>query len=222
MSGVFLEIAPVALFWAISPIIISVVILLLSTKRSIGNTLAFVLPSFVGSMVVGIVLVITLQGYDYTKNSAGSDATYYVALGAAAFFFLATLVVWWKLPKGSKGMKMPKWVEYIDEMKPRTALVYGSILFLNNVILTITAVGDVLRGQLSQTTGVIMIISFVLIGTIGMWLPLGYKLVAPETSVGNIERMREWLIINNKTILIVEFLLLGFIELGKGLAGLLH
>jgi hypothetical protein len=71
-------------------------------------------------------------------------------------------------------------------------------------------------------TGVIMIISFVLIGTVGMWVPLGYKLLKPEESVERFERMREWLIINNRTILIWEFAILGAIQLGKGIVGLVQ
>jgi Sap, sulfolipid-1-addressing protein len=220
VNSVFLEIAPVAFFWALSPVIISVVILLLSTKRSIANTVSFVLPSFLGTMVVGVGLVVALQGYDYNKNSTGSDLTYVAAIICALVFFAITFVIWWKMPKGSRDMKMPKWVQYIDEMKPRTALVYGSILFLNNVFLTITAVGDVLRGQLSLASGIIMIISFILIGTLGMWVPLGYKLIKPEESVDKFERMREWLIVNNRLILILEFSILGAIQLIKGIVGL--
>ena len=222
MGSVFIQLAPVALFWAISPVIICVVILLLSTKRSIGNTIAFVLPSFLGTMLVGVVLVITLQGYDYKTGSEASALTYVAAIVCAAVFFLIAFLFWWKMPKGGKDMKLPKWVQYIDEMKPRTALVYGTILFLNNVFLTLTAVGDVLRGQLSVAAGVFAIISFVLVGTLGMWVPLTYKLVAPEKSIDNIERMREWLIVNNRLILILEFSILGALQLVKGIVGLLH
>jgi hypothetical protein len=222
MGSVFVQIAPVALFWALSPVIISVVILLLSTRRSIGNTIAFVLPSFLGTMLVGVVLVVTLQGKDYSKNSTASDLTYVAAIVCAAVFFLITFVVWWKMPKGSKDMKMPKWVQYLDRITPRTALIYGSILFLNNVFLTLTAVGDVLRGQLTVAAGVFAIISFVLVGTLGMWVPLTYKLVSPDKSVEAFERMREWLIINNRLILILEFSILGALQLVKGIVGLVH
>jgi hypothetical protein len=222
MSSVLLQIAPVALFWAFSPVIISCVILLLSTKKSVANTMAFVLPSFFGSMVVGVILIVALDGYDYTQGTEASTLTYVAAIVCAAVFFLIAFLVWWKMPKGSRDMKMPKWVQYLDQINPRSALLYGSILFLNNLFLTLTAVGDVLRGQLSVTAGVLTIIGFVLVGTLGLWVPLTYKLVASdEKSVVAFAKMREWLIVNQRTILLLEFLILGAIQLAKGLIGLL-
>jgi uncharacterized protein YacL len=215
--------AAMGLFWAFSPVIISCVILLLSTKRSITNTMAFVLPSFLGSMLVGVLLILALQGHDYSQGSEASQLTYVAAIVCAAVFFLITFVVWWKMPKGSRDMKMPKWVQYLDQITPRKALLYGSILFLNNLFLTLTAVGDVLRGELSVASGVLVIIGFVLIGTLGLWVPLTYKLVAPEEkSVVAFEKMREWLIVNQRLILILEFSILGAIQLVKGIVGLAH
>jgi hypothetical protein len=117
-------------------------------------------------------------------------------------------------------MKMPKWVQSLDDVTPRTVLVFGGILFLNNVFLTITAVMDILLAKLSLTNGIITVIGFVLIGTLGLWVPLTYKIVSPEKSTPEFERMREWLIIHNRDILIFEFAFLGVLELVKGLVGL--
>ena len=218
----FLKIAPIAFFWAFSPVIVSVVVLLLTTAKPVRNTLAFTLPSVFGSMLVGVILVVVLQGKDFSPNSNASNLTYVAQLVTAAIFFLVLLLIFWKLPKGSKDMKMPKWVRSLDRVSPRTALVFGSILFLNNVFLTITAVADILLAKQSVTTDVITIVVFVLVGTLGLWVPLTYKIISPEKSTPNFELMREWLIIHNRGILVFEFAFLGVLELVKGIVGLLH
>ena len=172
-------------------------------------------------MAVGIIVVIIFQGKDFSKNSSASTLTYVAQIVAAAIFFLALFLIWWKLPKGKEGMKMPKWVEYLDKVTPRGALMYGSILFLNNLMLTLTAVATILLAQQSLTADIVTIIVFVIIGTLGLWVPLTYKIVAPESSTPRFELMREWLIIHNRDILILEFGILGVLELVKGLVGLL-
>jgi hypothetical protein len=183
--------------------------------------MAFVLPSFIGSMLVGAFLVYALQSYNYSNGSEASQLTYVAALACAGVFFVITFVVWWKLPKGRVDMKMPKWVTYLDQITPRKALLYGSILFVNNLFLTITAVGDVLRGELSVASGILVIIGFVLVGTLGLWVPLTYKLAAsPEKSDVAFANMREWLIVNQRLMLILEFSILGAIQLVKGIVGL--
>ena len=222
MGDLILKILPIALFWAFSPLIVSIVILLLSTRRAIANTLAFVLPSVLGSMAVGIIFVVVAAGKDYSqKSTTASSLTYAAQLAAAGVFLLLALLCWWKLPKGSEGMKMPKWVQYLDDVTPKSALLFGGILFLNNVILTVTAVLDILLAKVSTTEGILVVIIFTLVGTLGLWVPLSYRIIAPRKSESDIERMRVWLIRHNRDILIFEFLFLGVLELVKGLAGLL-
>ncbi len=172
-------------------------------------------------MAVGIILVIVAAGKDYSQKSTASNLTYAAQLAAAAVFLLLALLCWWKLPKGSEGMKMPKWVQYLDNVTPKSALLFGSILFFNNVILTVTAVFDILLAKVGTAQGVLVVIIFTLVGTLGLWVPLSYKIVAPRKSEPDIERMRVWLIRHNRDILIFECLFLGVLELVKGLVGLL-
>jgi Sap, sulfolipid-1-addressing protein len=221
-ARVMLQVLPQALFLALSPLVIAIVILLLTTKKPIRNALAFTLPSFLGSMVVGIVLILVLYSKNYQPKSTASDLTYWAQILTAVIFFAIAFLCWWKLPKGSDSMKMPKWVTYIDRMEPRTALIYGAILFLNNVFFTFTAVTIVLQGQLSASEGVKIIVYFTLIATVGMWAPIAYKLVAPESSPPNIERARLWFIKHNRIILILEFGIVGLLVLIEGVVGLVR
>jgi len=222
MGQVMLEVLPIALFLALSPVVIAIVILLLSTKKPVRNALAFTLPPIIGSLAVGIILILMLYNKDYQPKSTASDLTYVVQILTAVVLLVIAFLCWWKLPKAGDSMKMPKWVTYIDRIEPRTALIFGTILFLNNVFFTFTVVTDILQAQLSASDGILVVVYFTVIGTLGMWVPVTYKLVAPESSTPNIERARQWFIKHNRIILILEFGILGVLALAKGLIGLLR
>jgi hypothetical protein len=220
MGDLILKIAPIAFFWALSPVIVCVVILLLSQENGIRKAFAFVLPSVVGSMAVGIILVATLQNHNFSSGSTNSELTYIAALCTGVLFLLVAGLCWWKIPRKGAEVKMPKWVGYIDNAGPKTALYFGLILFVNNVILTITAVLDILVSPVSVTDGIIVIIIFVIIGTLGLWIPVTYRVAAPAKSEEGIERARMWIIRHYRALLIFEFVFLGIIELVKGIIGL--
>lgn len=223
MGQVILQVLPAALFLAFSPVIIAIVVLFLASRKPLRNSLAFTLPSIVGSMLVGVVLIVLFYGRDFTPRSTNSDLTYWAQIITAVVFLVIGFFCWWKLPKATDTVKLPKWAQYIDTMEPRKALLFGVILFLNNVFFTFTAVVDTLVAQpaLSITEGIIVLAVFTLISTVGMWALIVYKVASPEASTTNIHRMRDWLIRHNRIILILEFTILGALTLVKGIIGLL-
>jgi hypothetical protein len=223
MGHVILQVLPAALFLAFSPVIVALVVLLLASRKPLRNSLAFTLPSILGSMLVGIVIIVAFNGKNFTPKSTASDLTYWAQIITAVIFLVIAFFCWWKLPKASDSMKLPKWAEYIDTIEPRKALLFGVILFLNNVFFTFTAVVDTLTAQpkLSVSQGIVVLAFFTLISTVGMWTLIVYKIAAPESSTPNIERMRTWLIKYNRIILILEFGILGALTLVKGIVGLL-
>ncbi len=224
MGHVVLQVLPSALFLAFSPVIIALVVLLLASSKPLRNSMAFTLPSIVGSMLVGMVLIVAFNGRDFTPKSTASDLTYWAQIITGVVFFVIGFFCWWKLPKGSDSMKLPKWAQYIDTLEPRKALLFGVILFLNNVFFTFTAVVDTLVAQpkLSVADGFLVLLFFTLISTVGMWTLIVYKIAAPESSTPNFERMRTWLIRYNRIILILEFGILGVLTLLKGVIGLIR
>ena len=223
MGHVVLQVLPSALFLAFSPVIIALVVLLLASRKPLRNFLAFTLPSIIGSMLVGIILIVAFNGRDFTKNTT-SNLTYWAQIITAVVFLVIGFFCWWNMPKASDSMKLPKWAQYIDTLEPRKALLFGVILFLNNVFFTFTAVVDTLVAQpkLSVADGFLVLLFFTLISTVGMWTLIVYKIAAPESSTPNFERMRTWLIRYNRIILILEFGILGVLTLLKGVIGLIR
>ena len=91
-----LKLAPLAIFWAVSPITIVIGIMFLSGSRGLLKGLAFVLPAAVGSIVVGIVVLLTLNTRDFKHASNPSTIAYAGQLVVALLFF-AFAFFWWKI-----------------------------------------------------------------------------------------------------------------------------
>ena len=216
-----LKLAPLAIFWAVSPLTIIIGIMFLSGSRGLLKGLAFVLPGVVGSIVVGIVVLLTLNAKDFTHKANASTVAYVGQLVVALLFF-AFAFFWWRIQsRREKQPKMPKWVQFLDSFKPSRVLAIGLYEFFSDALFTVAAVVDILLARIGTFEGVIIIIVFVLFGMVGLWIPIFVRIVSPEKSATRLESMRQWLLANAQMILVFEFVCLGVIEALKGLVGLL-
>ena len=216
-----LKLAPLAIFWAVSPLTIIIGIMFLSGSRGLLKGLAFVLPGVVGSIVVGIVVLLTLNAKDFTHKANASTVAYVGQLVVALLFF-AFAFFWWRIQsRREKQPKMPKWVQFLDSFKPSRVLAIGLYEFFSDALFTVAAVVDILLARIGTFEGVIIIIVFVLLGMVGLWIPIFVRIVSPEKSATRLESMRQWLLANAQMILVFEFVCLGVIEALKGLVGLL-
>ena len=216
-----LKIAPLAVFWAVSPLTIIIGIMFLSGSKGLLKGLAFVLPGIVGSIVVGIIVLLTVNTRDFTHKANASTVAYIGQLVTALLFF-AFAFFWWKIQsRREKQPKMPKWVQFLDSFKPSRVLAIGLYEFLSDALFTVAAVVDILLARIGTAEGVIIIIIFVLFGMVGLWIPVFVRIVSPAKSASRLESMRQWLLANAQLILVFEFVCLGVIEALKGLIGLL-
>jgi hypothetical protein len=216
-----LKLAPLAIFWAVSPLTIIIGIMFLSGSRGLLKGLAFVLPGVIGSIVVGIIVLLTVNAKDFTQKPNASTLAYVGQLVVALLFF-AFAFFWWRIQsRREKQPRMPKWVQFLDSFKPSRVLAIGLYEFLSDALFTVAAVVDILLARIGTFEGVIIIIVFVLFGMVGLWIPIFVRVVSPEKSAARLESMRQWLLANAQLILVFEFVCLGVIEALKGLVGLL-
>ena len=193
----------------------------LSGSRGLLKGLAFVLPGVIGSIVVGIIVLLTVNAKDFTQKPNASTLAYVGQLVVALLFF-AFAFFWWRIQsRREKQPRMPKWVQFLDSFKPSRVLAIGLYEFLSDALFTVAAVVDILLARIGTFEGVIIIIVFVLFGMVGLWIPIFVRVVSPEKSAARLESMRQWLLANAQLILVFEFVCLGVIEALKGLVGLL-
>ena len=118
---------------------------------------------------------------------------------------------------------MPKWMAEVDSMMPSKALVLGLLLSAvvpKNLLLALSAGVIVREAGLTVSEASVVIIVFTAIATSTVAIPVVAHLVAPARMRGPFESLREWLVENNVTIMVLLLLLIGVVMIGNGIANL--
>jgi len=205
---------------AISPIPIIAVVLMLSTPKGKGNGLAFLFGWLVGLGLVGVIVLLVADPAGASED--GGPSTWvgwlFVVLGLLAVFigirsFLGR-------PRGDEEPPMPKWMSAIDQFTPGKSVGLGFLLAaLNpkNLTLTLAAAASIAAAGLSSTDSYIVLAVFVLIGTIGLAIPIGIFFLGGDTAAETLAELRHWLAINNATIMAVLMVVIGAKLVGSGM-----
>ena len=108
-------------------------------------------------------------------------------------------------------------------MMPSKALALGLLLSAEvpkNMLLALSAGVIVGEAGLSVGEASVVIVVFTAIATSTVAVPVVAHLVAPARMRGPLERLREWLVENNVTIMVLVLLLIGVVMIGNGIASL--
>jgi threonine/homoserine/homoserine lactone efflux protein len=221
MGSVIGEILPLALGIAVSPIPIIAVILMLLSPHAKGTSVGFMIGWVVGIVVA--VVALTLLSSVLPQGAGGPSplrGVIKIILGALLLFL--ALRQWRGRPGKGEHATMPKWMSAIDSMTVGKAMGLGFLLSAvnpKNLIMAVSA-GLILGGAglaLDQATVVIVI--FVLLAACTVIIPVIGYVIASARLADPLDRLREWLVENNATIMAVLLLVIGVALIGKGIAG---
>ena len=108
-------------------------------------------------------------------------------------------------------------------MTPGKALWLGLLLSAvvpKNLLLALSAGLIVGEAGLSGGQAAVVIVLFTAIATSTVTVPVVAHLVASAGMRGPFERLREWLVENNVTIMVVVLLVIGIVMIGNSIASL--
>jgi threonine/homoserine/homoserine lactone efflux protein len=220
MGAVIGEILPLAVGIAISPIPIIAVILMLLAPRAKGTSVGFMI-GWVAGIIVAVV-VFTLLSSVIPQGTGGpsqTSAVIKIILGVLLLFL--ALRQWRARPASGEQAAMPKWMSAIDSMTVGKAIGLGFLLSAvnpKNLILAVSA-GLIIGGAgLALAQATVVIIIFVLLAACTVIVPVIGYLIASARLANPLDRLREWLVENNATIMAVLLLVIGVALIGKGIA----
>ena len=119
---------------------------------------------------------------------------------------------------------MPKWMSSIDTMTAGKALGLGALLSgvnPKNLALILSAGVAIAAAGLNSTQTIIVLIIFIVVACISVAAPVIVYLVMGEKAVPTLNSWKAWLTHNNATVMMLLFLVFGFVVLGKGLGALI-
>jgi threonine/homoserine/homoserine lactone efflux protein len=216
------QMLPIAVGIAVSPLPIVAVVLMLATPRGRVDGPAFVLAWIVGLGAIGAV-VIALSGDDAEADSGGTPGWVSgLKLGLGILLLVLGLKEWRGRPRGGAQAELPKWMRALDTFGPVKALGAGVVLSLlnpKNLLLAIGGATVIAQGGLSagQEAGALAI--FVLIGTIGVAIPVVISFAMGDRSRHLLDEMKDWMARNNAVIMAVLLLIIGVKLIGDAISG---
>lgn len=203
---------------AISPVPIIAVILMLFTAKATANSLGFLLGWIAGLTAAGAVLLaLGLEG----SGGGEADSGGWVKIGIGALFLALGAKQWATRPTGGEEPEMPGWMATIDQFN--VAKSFGLAFLLagvnpKNLGLTFSAVAKMTGSNLSSSEEIVTLAIFIVIASVTVAAPVLLNLVLGSKAEGALTVMKDWLVANNNTVMMVLFVVLGAKVLGEGIS----
>ena len=216
------ELLPLAVAIAISITTIITTILMLLSPKAKGRTVGLLVGCVVG---VGgaVALFALLAGLLPTQDSDRSWLAAVIKMVVGVLLVMLALRQWRVRPARAEQAELPRWMAEVDSMTPTKALVLGLLLSAvvpKNLLLALSAGVIVSEAALSAGETSVVIVVFTVIATSTVAVPVVAHLVAPARMQGPFQRLREWLVENNVTIMGLLLLVIGVVMIGNGVASL--
>jgi hypothetical protein len=214
---------PSAVGVAISPLPIVAVVLMLLTPLAKVNGLAFVLGWLFGMAVVGGTALLLTNGAGATSEDEPATWIGLLKLMLGALLLILAAVQWQKRPAPNEEPEMPHWMSALESFTPWNA--GGTAAFLaginpKNLLLIIAGVAAIAQTGISSGEQALAYIIFILIGTIGVAIPVAIYFLLGDRAAAILIDVKDWMAQNNAAIMAVLFVILGVKLIGDAISGL--
>ena len=221
MSNVVGTILSHAVAVAIDPLPIVAVILMLSSPKATTNSVAFLGGWLLGLLVVsGAVLL--LGGFGTVKTGGSGDSTIAGIIKLFLGLLLLLLALWrWRTQLGKEEeLEMPRWMAAIDRFGPVKSVGMAALLSgINpkNLALTLSTASTITAAEISAGRQMVGLAVFVVLGSITVTAPMIFYNLMRHRAEYDLNRIKNWLIANNNTIITVLLIVFGAKLLGEGI-----
>ncbi|MCP3993406.1 MAG: GAP family protein [Actinomycetia bacterium] len=203
---------------AISPVPIIAVILMLFTAKAAANSLSFLLGWVLGLTIAGaVVLALGLEGSDGGEAESGG----WIKIVIGALFLFLGWRQWSGRPRDGDEAEMPGWMATIDQFNAIKSFGLAFLLAAvnpKNLGLTIAAVVKISGSGLSAAEEIGTLAVFILIASVTVVVPVVLNLALGSRAEGTLTIMKDWLVVNNNTVMTILFIVLGSKVLGDGIS----
>jgi hypothetical protein len=212
---------PFAVGAAISPIPIVASVLLVSDPQAASKLPAFIAGWLAGLAVVGTAVLLLAGDSAAVGEGSGEVLALAMIIGGAALLMLAVRT-WGKRPGRGEEPALPSWMSKVEGFGPRQSAGLGVLAAVNpkNLLLTVGGALEIAGAGASIASELGGLAVFVAVSSIGVAVPVFFRLVRGEASLAGLGRMRDWLARHNALIMSAVLLLLGANLIGDGIAAL--
>jgi hypothetical protein len=214
---------PLAVGIALSPIPIIAVVLMLTSRKARVNGPAFILGWLIGLGIIGVI-VLSLAGTGGASKS-GSPAAWvsWVKIALGVLLLLVAARQFRSRPHGGEEPQMPKWMATIDKTTPAAALGLAALLSganPKNLLLAVGGAATIAQTGIPGEQQAIAYLVFVLIGTLGVGIPVGIYFAMGKRSEKLLAGLKDWMSAHNAVIMSVLCLIIAAKLIGDAISSL--
>ena len=209
---------------AVSPLPIAGVIFMLLSPNALRLAPAFVV-GWIVAIVATLAIITGFVESDSMTDASDDPSAFAVIIRFVLGGLLLFLAVqqFRKRPKPGETPEMPKWMKTIDSVSVPVALGFGAFMGgINpkNLLLNIAAATTIVQGNIGAGETIGSILIYTVIASLSVAVPLIWYIASPESAKVTLDRLKNWLSMNNAVVMSVLFLMLGVSQIGKGIGGL--
>ncbi len=219
MEQIIAENLPIAIAVAFSPIPIIAVILMLFSRRSMSNGIGFLIGWVVGIAIVGGLVVGLAQTEPLSIDKAPSETVSIFKILLGLILLGLAIVQWRNRPAPGEKPPTPRWMNSIDALNPVAATGLGAVssgVNLKNLTLILAAAAHIVNANLSATEAVITLGVFIIFASLTVAIPVIYYLAAGEKAEARLTTWKDWLLINNATVMFILLIIFGAVLISDG------
>jgi len=213
------ESLPIAVGVALSPLPVAALLIMLLTPRAKRNGPAFLAGWILGIGSVGLIVFLA-PGIETSRGEPTRLAGLVGLLIGAALIALS-VQQWRKRPAPDQPIEVPEMLGRLDQMGVAKAVLAGFLLSaLNpkNLGLTAAGVATIDASMLGPADQAIVFALFTVVASAAILLPMAGFLVYRRRAEVLFARWKDWLIVNNSSVLAVLLLVFGVVILIRGIA----
>ena len=197
---------------AVEPLPILAGVLLLTTKGGRQKAVALLAGWALVLAVIGVVIVVV---GGQVSVSSGPPSTFSAALDVVLGLVLVVLALRQRgKARHGDGRTTPGWMTKLDTMSPWAT--FGLGMFLPPYVLAAAVGNDIVRQSLSQSQRIGAMVLYVIIGSLGLLIPVAITLVRPSQSGALLASWRVWLQANWQIVLFWTVIVIGLYLVVKG------
>lgn len=223
MAAVLIQMVPLGLAAAASPVPIIAGVTLTGTPRPRLSVGAYVLGGLLAYIVVGTIgVTLVNQSSDLGNHGHPSRLALVIQALIGCLFLLVAL---FSVITRHHQTRTPRWMSALQQFGPGRAFLTGIIVLsprVKNLLLLIAALTAIGAARVGFLGGAAALLLFVAITLSPALAPLYIQLTRPpEQAAVTTAAWRSWLERNNRLILAIVFGVMGLELLREGLVGLL-
>ncbi|MFO7633961.1 MAG: GAP family protein [Caldilinea sp.] len=223
MSSLVVDLIPLILGAALSPIFPIIVLLLLQSERGLGKAIAFVAGALVVRLAQGAIFGLVFAPAVEAETAAGLALIAPTLLTVVGVLLLVMGVK--KLRKEEDGEDQePGWMSKLSDLTVLKAAGGGALVMViepKQWVFTLSAIAVIQEAQPGLTTGVLLYLLYVAATQILVLPPIVAFAVFPQKVAKPLAAAQGWLQRHNRVIVIAVSLIFGVWFLFDGVTSLL-